>query len=112
MIGRVVSNKAQKTVVVLVESTKTHALYRKKSLRTKRYLVDDPFGVALGDVVEAVKVAPISKMKHWRITKVIGKDMVALGEENMKQVAAEAIAQVLPEEKIEAEVTEKAEEAK
>lgn len=106
MIGRVVSNKAAKTATILVESTKTHPLYKKSYISSKKYLVDDPFGVKLGDVVEAVKVAPISKKKHWRITRVVGSDLVALGEASMKEVAKEAISEVLPEEKEEVELSE------
>lgn len=99
MIGRVVSVKAIKTVTVLVGSRKTHPLYKKSYVWTKKYLVDDPIGVSLGDVVELIKVRPISKMKHWQITKVIGKDFVAVETEELKQEAEEAISEVLPEEK-------------
>lgn len=98
MIGRVVSVKMAKTATVRVESRKTHPLYKKTYVWSKKYLADDPMGVALGDVVEILKVAPISKRKHFRITKVIGKDFVALGEEHMQKKAEEAIAEVLPEE--------------
>ena len=98
MIGRVVSVKLQKTATVLVDSTKTHPLYKKRFKSSKKYLVDDSFGVSLGDVVEFIKVAPISKRKHWRITKVIGKDLISLGEEHLKTKAKEAIAEILPEE--------------
>lgn len=100
MTGRVVSTKMQKTAVVLIESTKRHPLYGKSYLSTKKYMVDDPVGVALGDIVELKKIRPISKKKHWQITKVVGKDVVALGEKAMKEVAAEAIAEVMPEEEL------------
>ncbi len=102
MIGRVVSVKMQKTAVVRVESRKTHPLYKKSYVWSKKYLADDPIGVVLGDVVEIVKVAPISKRKHFRITKVTGKDFVALGEEHLQKKVEEAIAEVLPEEPEEA----------
>ncbi len=104
MIGRIVSNKSLKTATVLVESTKTHPLYKKRSKSSKKYLVDDPFAVKLGDIVEFIKVAPISKRKHWRITKIVGQDMVALAEQHLKNKAQEAIAEVLPEEKKEVAV--------
>src|SRR5258708_298345 len=76
MVGRVVSTKMQKTVVVLTEGQKEHPLYGKRYLRSKRYLVDDPFGVKDGDIVVFLKVKPISKHKHWQITKVLGQDFV------------------------------------
>jgi small subunit ribosomal protein S17 len=110
MIGRVVSTKMNQTAVVLVESRKKHPLYQKTYASTKKYLVDDQKGVKLGDVVEFVKCRPISKMKHWQITKVVGQDFVAVETEGLKESANEAIAEVLPVE-VEAteENTEKAE---
>ena len=99
MVGRVVSTKMQKTAVVLTEGQKEHPLYGKRYLRSKRYLVDDPFGVKDGDIVVFLKVKPISKHKHWQITKVLGQDFVSLQEAELKVEAEGAIAQVLPEEK-------------
>lgn len=99
MIGRVVSVKNKKTATVLVESVKTHPLYKKSYISSKKYLVDDPFEVKLGSVVSFDKCAPVSKRKHWRITKVMGVDVVALGEQVLKEQAEEAIAEVLPEDK-------------
>lgn len=100
MIGRVVSNKAMKTATVLVQTHKRHPLYGKSYVYSKKYLVDDPFKVAIGDIVEFVKVAPISKRKHWRITKVTGKDIVAVETEVMKETAQEAIEEVMPVEEV------------
>ena len=106
MVGRVVSVKMQKTAVVIVESKKTHPIYRKSFAHSKKYLVDDPFEVTLGDVVIFDKIAPLSKRKHWRITKVLGKDIVSLEQAELLEEAQEAIAEVMPEEKeeVEAEV--------
>lgn len=98
MIGRVVSTKMQKTAVVLVERVVMHPLYKKTFSRTKKYLVDDPIGVKEGDVVEIVKVRPISKNKHWKIAKVVGKNLAEIVEEEQKEAAAEVIAEVMPEE--------------
>lgn len=98
MIGRVVSVKMKNTAAVLVEARKQHPLYKKSFLRSKKYLADDQLGVDEGDIVEIIKVAPISRHKHWKITKVVGKDLVALGEQKMAEAAQEAIAQVMPEE--------------
>lgn len=99
MIGRVVSTKMQKTATVLVSKRKKHSLYKKTFLQTKKYLADDPLGVRDGDVVILEKVRPISKRKHWRIKNVVGKDIVALGTQELKEEAAETIAEFLPEEK-------------
>lgn len=101
MIGRVVSIKMQNTVVVLIERVAKHALYKKTFARSKSYLVDDPMGVKMGDMVEIVKVKPISKNKHWRIIKVVGKNLAEITEEKLKAAAEKTIAEVMPEEKTE-----------
>src|SRR6185436_12854273 len=97
MIGRVISTKMAKTANVLVEGRKKHPLYGKSYVHSKKYLADDQIGVVLGDIVEIIKTRPISKRKHWKVTRVLGKDIVALGTEALKEEAAEAIAEVLPE---------------
>ncbi|TSC66743.1 MAG: small subunit ribosomal protein S17 [Microgenomates group bacterium Gr01-1014_80] len=96
MIGRVVSVKLAKTATVLVERTKTHPLYKKSFKRSKKYLIQDDLGVKLGDLVDVEKAAPISKNKHWRITKVVGRDIEAVIFEELKVKAAEAIEEVMP----------------
>lgn len=98
MIGRVVSAKMQKTVAVLVEGKKTHPLYNKTYVWSKKYLVHDDIGAKLGDVVVIEPTRPISKRKYWKVVKILRKDIVALGEAAMKQVEEEAIAEVMPEE--------------
>ena len=105
MIGRVVSAKMEKTVAVLVEGKKTHPLYKKTYVWSKKYLVRDEIGAKLGDVVVVEETKPISKRVHWKVTKILGADVVALGEAAMKQVEEEAIAEVMPEEKVEAELS-------
>lgn len=105
MIGRVVSTKMQKTAAVLIEGKKTHPLYKKTYVWSKKYLVHDEMGAKLGDVVSIAPTRPISKRKHFKIIKILGKDEVALGEAAMKRVEEEAIAEVMPEEKVEAELS-------
>ena len=114
MVGRVVSVKMEKTAVVVVESKKTHAMYKKSFVYTKKFLVDDPFNVSLGDIVIFDKIAPISKRKHWRISKVLGKDMVSIEEAGLLESANESIAEVMPETKelsVETEQSAEVEEA-
>jgi len=96
--GRVVSNKQIKTAIVLIEGTKTDRLYKKSYLRSKRYAADDPIGVKIGDVVELIKVRPVSKRKHWRITKVVGRDIEEVISDELKESAAETIEEVMPVE--------------
>ena len=99
MRGRVVSNKQMKTAIVLVEGIKRDPLYKKSFKFSKRYSVDDPNGSKIGDLVELIKIRPISKRKHWRITKVVGRDMEEVISQELQEAAKETISQVLPEEK-------------
>ncbi len=72
--GRVVSDKADKTVTVLVERRFKHPLYGKVVTTTKKYLAHDEtneFGE--GDVVEIVSSRPISKRKSFTVDKLIEK---------------------------------------
>lgn len=99
MIARVVSNKSKDTAVVIVERRKIHPLYKKSFARSKKYLVDDAFGVSMGDMVVIEKCKPISKMKHWKIVQVVGQDLEEITSEKLKQGAEKIIAEVMPEEK-------------
>lgn len=99
MIGRVTSTKLKNTATVLVERTAMHSLYKKTYLRSKKYLVDDVLNVKDGDIVEIVKCKPISKNKHWKIVKVIGKNLAEIVEAEQKKAAEKIIAEVMPEEK-------------
>lgn len=101
MIGRVVSTKNKNTATVLVERQAAHPLYKKTFIRSKKYLVDDQINVKDGDIVQIEKCRPVSKMKHFKIVKVLGKNLVEITEAQLKEKAEEAIAQVMPEEKLE-----------
>lgn len=66
--GRVISDKMDKTIVVAVESFKTHPKYIKKYKSTKKYKVHDPENKAkIGDVVEFIDCKPVSKDKKFKI---------------------------------------------
>ncbi len=70
--GRVVSDKMDKTVTVLVERTVTHPLYGKVVRQSKKYhahVEDD--AVHEGDVVVIEECRPISKTKSWRVQRVV-----------------------------------------
>lgn len=111
MIGRVVSAKLKNTVTVLVERVAMHPLYKKTYIQSKRYLVDDSIGVRVGDIVDIQKCRPVSKNKHWKVTKVLGKSLTEIAQEQMKEKAEEVIAEVMPEDKGEGE-SEKGKEVK
>jgi len=69
--GRVTSNKMQKTVVVKVETLKTHPLYKKKYKVHKKYKahVENEKEYQIGDRVVIEECRPISKEKKWRVIK-------------------------------------------
>ena len=76
-IGTVVSDKMEKTVVVVVESLRRHLLYKKVVRHTSKFKVHDESNKCkIGDVVKIVETRPLSKDKRWRVVEVIGKKEV------------------------------------
>ncbi|WP_028309886.1 30S ribosomal protein S17 [Derxia gummosa] len=75
--GRVVSDKMNKTVVVLVETRVKHPLYGKFIKRSKKYHAHDEAGDChTGDTVEISESRPISKTKSWVVTRRIAQAQV------------------------------------
>jgi small subunit ribosomal protein S17 len=71
-VGRVASNKMQKTVVVVVETVKRHPLYHRNIRRTKRLKAHDENNECqIGDKVKVELTRPISKDKHWRVVEIL-----------------------------------------
>ena len=72
-VGRVVSNKMAKTVVVAVDYLKPHPIYR-KTVRTtsKFYAHDETNSLTVGDTVRIEETRPLSKLKRWKVVEVIG----------------------------------------
>ncbi|MCS6777796.1 MAG: 30S ribosomal protein S17 [Chloroherpetonaceae bacterium] len=73
-IGKVVSNKMQKTVVVVVETRVRHPLYGKFMRRTTRFKAHDEQNLCgEGDTVEIMETRPLSKEKRWRVVRIVEK---------------------------------------
>jgi small subunit ribosomal protein S17 len=71
-VGRVVSNKMNKTVVVAVERRVAHPLYGKQLARTKTYYAHDEQNSAReGDTVRIAETRPLSKLKRWRVVEIL-----------------------------------------
>ncbi len=71
-IGRVASNKMDKTVVVVVETPKRHPLYKKIIRRTVKYKAHDENNECqLGDTVRIIETRPLSRHKRWRVGEII-----------------------------------------
>jgi small subunit ribosomal protein S17 len=70
--GTVVSDKADKTIVVKVDTIKAHPRYKKVVRRSKRFHAHDEENAAkLGDVVRIVETRPVSKTKNWRLAEIV-----------------------------------------
>ncbi len=77
--GKVISDRMDKTVVVQVERRVPHRLYRKIVTRRSKFYAHDPEKrCSLGDVVEITETRPVSKLKKWRVTKVLEKSQQEL----------------------------------
>ncbi len=72
--GIVVSDKMDKTVVVAIETFKTHPLYKKQMKRTTKFKAhDEENACGIGDKVEIMETRPLSKDKRWRVLSIIEK---------------------------------------
>ena len=73
-VGKVVSDKMDKTIVVVVESRTTHPLYKKivkRSYRLKAHDENNECGI--GDRVKVMETRPLSKDKRWRVMEIVEK---------------------------------------
>ncbi|HUN64486.1 MAG TPA: 30S ribosomal protein S17 [Bacteroidota bacterium] len=73
-VGRVVSNKMTKSIVVAIDRRLPHALYRKYYNRTTKLMAHDEQQVAkIGDLVKIMETRPLSSRKRWRLVEVLEK---------------------------------------
>ena len=73
-VGKVVSNKMDKTIVVAVENHVKHPLYNKIIKRTYKLKAHDEENTCnIGDIVKVMETKPISKDKRWRLVEVMEK---------------------------------------
>ncbi|MCS7253065.1 MAG: 30S ribosomal protein S17 [Armatimonadota bacterium] len=78
-IGVVVSDKMNKTVVVVVERLIRHPLYKKVLRKRKKYYAHDENNECrVGDIVEIVETRPLSKLKRWRVVRIIERAKIAV----------------------------------
>ena len=77
MIGTVVSDKMDKTVVVAVETRVKHPIYQKTVKRTYKLKAhDEENKCKSGDVVKVMETRPLSKDKRWRVVEIVEKAVV------------------------------------
>ena len=77
LVGKVVSDKAEKTITVLVETYKKDPLYGKRVKYSKKYAAHDEKNEAkVGDTVRIAEVRPLSKTKHFRLVEIVEKAII------------------------------------
>ncbi len=76
-IGKVGSDKMDKTIVVAVETYKKHDLYHKRIKYTKKFKAHDENNTAkIGDIVKIAETRPLSKDKRWRLVEVVEEAVI------------------------------------
>lgn len=74
-VGRVVSDKMDKTVVVAVDYLKPHPLYRKTIRKTNKfYAHDETNACSIGDLVRIGETRPLSKTKRWEVLEIVQRN--------------------------------------
>lgn len=103
-LGRVVSNKMDKTAVVVVETARHHPLYKKTMRRMTRYKAhDEKNECVIGDIVRLEETRPLSREKRWRVAEIVSRAEVLevrpeeIEVEPMKAEAEPEIVEAEPE---------------
>lgn len=77
LVGKVVSDKTDKTITVLVETYKKNNLYGKRVKYSKKYAAHDEANTAkVGDTVKIVETRPLSRTKRYRLVEVVEKAII------------------------------------
>jgi small subunit ribosomal protein S17 len=91
-VGRVISDKMEKTVVISVQRTTTHPLYKKLIRRSKHFMAHDEQSQArMGDLVRIVESRPISKLKHWRVVEVLETKQQAVAVSEVAEAGVDVL---------------------
>ena len=74
VLGKVISNRLEKTITVLVERRIRHPLYGKYMTKSSKFMAHDQENVCqIGDVVRIMETRPLSKCKRWRLVEIVKK---------------------------------------
>lgn len=77
LVGNVVSNRMDKTIVVLVERLTKHPIYGKYVRKRSKHMAHDPQNVCqIGDKVRIIESRPLSKRKRWQVVEIVEKSYV------------------------------------
>lgn len=73
-VGKVISNKMQKSIVVAIDRRVPHPIYKKYFTRTSTFMAHDEQEQAkIGDLVKIMETRPLSKRKRWRLVEIVEK---------------------------------------
>lgn len=73
-IGKVISNKMDKSIIVAIERRIMHPIYKKYFKKTTKFMAHDQNNVAnIGDIVKIMETRPLSARKRWRLVEVVEK---------------------------------------
>jgi len=73
-VGKVVSNKMEKSIVVSIERQVPHPIYKKYFKRTSKLMAhDEKHEAGIGDTVKIMETRPLSKFKRWRLVEILEK---------------------------------------
>ncbi len=85
LTGEVISNKMQKSVVVQIEEIITHPTYKKQIKRRSKFYAHTEIPLQVGDIVQIEETRPLSKLKRWKVKKIIKRiEESELEEQNDK----------------------------
>jgi small subunit ribosomal protein S17 len=74
LVGKVVSDANEKTIVVTVDTVVKHPLYKKYIRRRNKFMAHDPANECkIGDTVQIIESRPLSRRKRWQLVKVLEK---------------------------------------
>jgi small subunit ribosomal protein S17 len=100
-IGRVLSNKMDKTVVVMVETLRRHPRYKRVVRYRRKFKAhDEQNACCIGDLVRIIETHPLSKEKRWRVAEILSKEEIAEAPsmETEEMLSKEEIAEAPPME--------------
>ena len=98
IVGKVTSNKMTKTVVVEIVRKFRHPLYKKVVYSSKRVKAHDEIGCQVGDEVQIVESAPMSRDKRWVVEAVVKRE-IRIADAGVEVVAAADVADVVADKK-------------
>lgn len=98
IVGKVTSNKMTKTVVVEIVRKFRHPLYKKVVYSSKRVKAHDEIGCQVGDEVQIVESAPLSRDKRWVVEAVIKRE-IRIADAGVDAVSAADVADVVADKK-------------